>query len=119
MSKTNFEYLKDICVGNDEALEFIEAAEKDYASITEQWNSDSKRASEMETANEELMIKFSNLEEEPEYTNTINAGIGDINWESSNLQLQLLMEALGDKIKSVGPLKVLRLLEVRKPVLNR
>lgn len=113
MSKTNFEYLKDICVGNDEALEFIEAAEKDYSSITEQWNADSKRVSELETANEELMISVSELEEDPDYPDTINAGVGEIDWHSDNLQLRLIMEALGEKIKSIGPLKCLRLLEVR------
>jgi hypothetical protein len=66
---------------------------------------------------DELQKKFD--EKEADYDNTINAGIGEINWQSDNLQLQLVMEALAEKIQSVGPLKVLRILEVRKPVLNR
>jgi hypothetical protein len=114
MAKTNFEHLKDICVGNDEALEFIEAAENDF----DEMKSDlKKQLYDAQDEVDELPKKFD--EKEADYDNTINAGIGEINWQSDNLQLQLVMEALAEKIQSVGPLKVLRLLEVRKPVPNR
>lgn len=104
MGKTNFEYLKDICFGNDEALEFIEAAENQMADIKEKLRDAQDDACDWED-------KFD--EKQPNYPNVINAGIGVINWSADNLQLQLVMEALAQKIESIGALKVLRLLEVR------
>ena len=116
MAKTNFEHLKDICVGNDEALEFIEAAENDYDTLKEE--SKNECDGYRDEIND-LEGRIADLEKEVSYTDSIDAGIGVIEWSSGNLQLQMVMESLGEKIKSIGELKVLRLLEVRKPGLNR
>lgn len=119
MSKTNFEYLKDICVGNDKAIEFIEAAEREHAEPLKTNRALIADNEELEKENGELSEKCDAFEEEPEYPHTIDVGIGVINWDSDNLQLILLMEALEQKIQSVGPLKALRLLDVRpKPALK-
>jgi hypothetical protein len=119
MSKTNFEYLKDICAGNDEAIEFIEAAEKQHTDLQDLYKKEQEDNRSLTSENDELEGRVTEFEEGPAYPNTIKAGIGEINWQSDNLQLQLVMEALGQKITSVGALKVLRLLDIRpKPALS-
>jgi hypothetical protein len=109
-NKSNIEYLKDICAGNDEALEFIEAIENDIYDLT----------SEKEDALDEIHKWEEKYDDKKtDYPNTIDAGIGHIHYDADNLQLQLVMEALDEKIKSVGPLKVLTLLQVSpKPLLK-
>jgi hypothetical protein len=39
---------------------------------------------------------------------TIDAGIGEIHWHSYNLQLQQLMEALGEVLNTTSPLELER-----------
>lgn len=102
MSKTNIEYLRDILADNDEGLEFLEAIENE---VSENVSKLSQKDKEIASYEDHIC--------EPEYENTIEAGIGKINWEADNLQLQLVMESLEEKLKSSGPMKVLQLLAVR------
>lgn len=41
----------------------------------------------------------------------IDAGIGTITWESGNIQLQLIMEALEEKLKTTSPNQIAELLK--------
>jgi len=49
-------------------------------------------------------------DETPEYENTINAGIGEIHWKSDNIQLQYIMEAVEEKLKTTSPNDIVAIL---------
>ena len=43
-----------------------------------------------------------------EQTKKIDAGIGKIQWSSNNLQLQDIMEAVEEALKTTSPLEIVR-----------
>lgn len=107
--KTNIEHLRAIInkemFVKEEALEFLDYIE-----------------TEMEQAQRETNSEIEKLEEKvyelvgEELGNTIECGIGTIQWEADNLQLQEIMEALEERIKTQGGgLSVLRKLQMPLP----
>lgn len=98
--KTNIEHLRDIInaemFNKEEALEFLEAIEKEKTALEKQVDDDFDI-------------------EEPPVLNTIDCGIGEIEWIADNLQLELLMENLEERIKEHGPFKTMRMLQVPLP----
>jgi len=111
MKKTNIEFLQDIInaesFNKEEALEFLDSIQDEQKELQE----------ELDGANDEvkdLEEKITNLErdlseaEEQEYGFELKCGIGTIEYNSDNLQLQMIMEALGEQISEYGALKVLQ-----------
>jgi len=112
--KTNIEHLRDIInkemFMKDEALEFLEAIEDEIKDLED----DETLQGELDTANERI-IELENEVEEMELGNKIECGIGYIQWETDNVQLELIMEALEERIKTQGALSVLRKLQTPLP----
>ena len=106
--KTNIEHLRAI-IGKEmfvkeEALEFLEAIETEMEQAQSETNSEIQKYGD----------RIDELESQ-ELGNTIECGIGTINWEADNLQLEMIMEALEERIKSQGALSVLRKLQMPLP----
>ena len=54
--------------------------------------------------------EINNIEnQEPDWT-TIQAGIGTIDWKSDNIQLQYIMEAVEEKLKTTSPNDIVAIL---------
>lgn len=109
--KTNIEHLRSIIdaemFNKEEALEFLDSIESEIEQAQSETNSE---ISKLEEKVEEL--------ENEELGNEIECGIGKIQWEADNLQLELLMENLEERIKEYGPLKTMRMLQVPLPTLS-
>lgn len=105
--KSNIEHLRDIINKEmfikEEALEFLDSIEDGIG----------KLINSIDVLKDEL------TEAENEETNlggdVIDCGIGTIEYVADNLQLQLLMENLEERIKSQGALSILRKLQMPLP----
>lgn len=97
--KTNIEHLRDIIekemFNKVEALEFLDAIEDELE----------KTSSELDDANDGVR--------EYEGENTIDCGIGNIEWSADNIQLIALMENLEERIKLHGSLVVMKNLQLK------
>lgn len=106
--KTNIEHLRAIIQKEmfvkEEALEFLDSIKTEMEQAKSQTNSE---ISKLEERVEELEMQ--------ELGNIIDCGIGTINWDADNIQLEMIMEALEERIKSQGALSVLRKLQMLLP----
>lgn len=113
--KTNIEHLRAIInekmFDKDEALEFLEAIEEEM----ENNDTITDLQDQLDKAETKIYELEDELNEEPEPDNIIDCGIGTIEWEADNVQLQLLMENLEERIKEHGALKTLRMLQIKTP----
>lgn len=102
--KTNIEHLRAILdeklFDKTEALEFLDAIEEEITSLEDEVDTYKDKVNELE---------------ENQTENTIECGIGKIEWSADNVQLQLLMENLEERIKEHGALKTLRMLQIKIP----
>jgi len=114
MSKTNFDYVRDFLKGNEEAMEFLDAAENDYRVVVNMINENGEYAKKQEEENENLLLRISRLEEEPIYPNEIITPSGNIGWNADNLQLIAIMESLEEKLKTTSPVEIARILGFNK-----
>lgn len=106
--KTNIDHLRAIInkemFVKEEALEFLESIEDEMKQAQRETNLEIEKLEE----------KVEELEGE-ELGNTIECGIGTIQWGADSLQLEEIMEALEERIKSQGALSVLRKLQMPLP----
>ncbi len=113
--KTNIEHLRAIInekmFDKDEALEFLEAIEDDIKTLED----DDTVQSELDSANEKI-LELENELDEMELGKKIECGLGVISYETDNLQLDLLMENLEERIKKFGTLKTLQMLQIPQHV---
>lgn len=111
--KTNIDYLRDILDKDlkkydessyDEAIEFLEAIEKEVEDLKE---------SEQEAKDEAggLQRELQEIEDDKEYSDIIHAGIGDIEFKADNLALKGVMEALDSALQKTPPVKIEKILE--------
>lgn len=109
--KTNIEHLRAIIdeklFDKDEALEFLDAIEEEITSLENQKDG-------LDDEIDSYKDKVIELEEN-QSENTIDCGIGKIDWSADNLQLELLMENLTDRIKEHGALKTMKMLQIKLP----
>lgn len=85
-----------------------------------------KQAEFIETRNRALMTEKSRLsdrvgdledfieEMEKQYDNEIDAGIGIIEYNADNIQLEAVMEALSERIDTTSPNDIIKLLEIKR-----
>lgn len=111
--KTNIEHLRAIIdeklFDKDEALEFLEAIEDELKEADD-------KCSDLEIELNSANDKVKELEDEEwESENTIECGIGKIEYTTDNLQLEILMENLEERIKEHGALKTMRMLQIKLP----
>lgn len=110
IKKTNIDYLRNIIDANEknfeednykEASEFLDAIQEDNDDF--KMEQDNKKDEIKDFEKEILSLESRMLEMDDEPKNKINAGIGIIKWESDNIQLQYIMEALEEKLKTNSP----------------
>lgn len=106
--KTNIEHLRAILdeklFDKDEALEFLDAIEGEITTLED-------KKSDLEDEIDSFKDNVNELEES-QTENTIDCGIGKIDYSADNLQLELLMENLAERIKEHGALKTMRMLQI-------
>lgn len=109
--KTNIDYLRECIKGNIEANEFLDAIVADRDRLISSIEDAAEENTEMDDKISSLKGEIRQLEGKS-YKNTIDAGIGYINWEADALPLQSLMETLDEKLnlKKINPLKIENLL---------
>jgi hypothetical protein len=99
--KTNMEYLKEFIKGNEEALEFWEAVNKEMKKLEIGLKEAREELGELEKINDNQDDEIAMLQEALEsdsYLEKIDCGIGVILYrEPDNLQLQSLMEDFKEK----------------------
>ena len=101
--KSNIEYLREDIdkLGDgelkDQLHEWAEAVEHDMDGLRDDTDKKQERIEELEGEIEEEILSYT----------TIPCGIGEINYQTDNLQLQQLMEALAQRIENEGPAKIL------------
>lgn len=119
--KTNIDYLRHILdtlgnlMGTDnykESIEWLDAIQEELNAAKEVVTSKEDEITVLEEEVASLKSELQDAEDDPEYENEIDAGIGYINWESDSLPLQSLMETLDEKLnlKKINPLKIENLL---------
>lgn len=100
--KSNISYLKDLIQDHmpiptrEEAFEFLEAIKNDQDAAKEGFLDDPGYGEEIK--------KYFAHTGEPE---KINAGIGYIEYDTDNILLQQIMEALGDLLKIESPCEII------------
>ncbi len=99
--KENIAEVRKIKALTEEDLEFVDAIADGVDDLMEE------HESEIEKKDDEIEELKEDNDDEDEFQNTINAGIGTIDWNSDNLQLIDLMERLTEALKTVPPNKLL------------
>lgn len=101
--KSNIEYLREDIdkLGDgelkDQLHEWAEAVGHEMDGLRDDMDKKQERIEELEEETEEEILSYT----------TIPCGIGEINYQTDNLQLQQLMEALAQRIENEGPAKIL------------
>lgn len=107
-SKTNIDWLRQVIERSEkemdsneykEAIEFLDAVQEDM--------DDLKKESE----NKGEQIKFLQTEVDDNEREIIQAGIGTIQWQSDNIQLQGLMESIQEALKHHSPNSITQYIE--------
>jgi chromosome segregation ATPase len=115
--KTNIDYLRDMLDKNmgepykDEDLEFLESIEDEVKELEKQVDDKNDEIKSLESDIDEKQTEINSLENDGPNWEVIQAGIGTIEWYSDNIQLQGLMEALEEKLKTSSPNSIAALLE--------
>lgn len=89
--KSNIDYLREQIKGNDEANEWLDAISKELDEAKGSVNLESAVA-------ESLRGELDGFECGYGLSNTLDAGMGEINWQSDSPQLESMMEELGEAI---------------------
>src|ERR1700753_1428100 len=100
--KSNAFYLRELIKGNDEANEWLDALETEIVDLKETISAQRRELIELEDQYAE--------DADTSLSYSIDVGIGTIEWQADNLQLQGLMQELGDKVKVHTPLKIMDIL---------
>jgi len=102
--KSNMDYLKELIEDNDEALEFLEAMEKEH---TEEVDGLKDELVDKDEEISDLKSELSEAAEEVEDYEDIDCGIGVIKYKTDNLKLQSIMEDLKEKLEHKAKFGVL------------
>jgi chromosome condensin MukBEF ATPase and DNA-binding subunit MukB len=118
--KSNIDWLRQIIEKSEksmdadeykEAIEFLDAIQEDVDDLNKEIENKDDEIKSLESDIDDKQGEINNLEnQEPSWT-TIHAGIGIIEWQSDNIQLQHVMEALQEKLKTTSPNKITAILE--------
>jgi hypothetical protein len=96
--KTNYMYLRDSIKDNEEAIEFLEAFDKEMKTIIEDKDETIR--------NLELELDDATVEKRA-FSNQIETGMEPLNWDCDNIAIQSMMEELGEALgRSKTPLNI-------------
>ncbi len=95
----------------DEALEFLDAIEENADALLSDLESEQDEVKSLEEKVYDLRSEINSLEDS-DMGSEIDCGIGTIQYEADNVQLQLLMENLEERIKEHGALATLQMLQM-------
>jgi alanyl-tRNA synthetase len=102
--KTNMEYLKEFIEGNEEALEFLEAMEKERIDEVDELKNRLKDKDEEISG---LESDLSDAQQQKENYEVIDCVIGTIEYRTDNLKLQSIMEDLKEQLEHKAKFGVL------------
>jgi SMC interacting uncharacterized protein involved in chromosome segregation len=124
--KSNIDWLRQVIERSEkttdtdeykEAIEFLDAVQEEFDDLEkESEDKDDKIKSigvecdEKDSEIRNLESRMDEMHDEPTWT-TIKAGIGTIEWKSDNIQLQYVMEALGEALKTHSPNSITEYIE--------
>lgn len=97
--KTNIDYLREFIKDNDEAIEFLDAIENEITSLKDGVKNLETENNSCNSEINELMMEVEELRQ-PDFE-TIDCGIGTIEWRADNLKLQQIMEDFAEKQESI------------------
>jgi len=106
MPKSNFDHLRTICADNEEALEFIDAAEQELKEAEGDYDNAIDEMISKEREIQSLERDLQEIKEERELDSIIRTPCGNIRWEAENLQHIAIFEVLEEKLKSKSPLEI-------------
>lgn len=103
--KTNVQHLRDIIETinpspkkYEEAMEFLDAIEKEQSEFTDTIDEKDKEITENESKIDELETMI----ESDEGLEEIDCGYGKIWYKTDNLKLQMYMESLTERLETIG-----------------
>lgn len=118
--KTNIDWLRQIIEKSEngfdtndykEATEFLDAIQEDTDDLNKEISDQKDEIKSLESDIDDKQGEINNLVNEESAWSIIQAGIGTIEWYSDNIQLQSIMEALEEKLKTTSPNRIVELLE--------
>lgn len=108
--KTNYDHLVDLLKDNDEALEFLGAMKSELDEAIKDADDNLDSAKVWEERWNDANSEIADLQD-TELGSEIDCGIGKITYETDNMVLDQVMEALAENIKRSNPQAVLNLLD--------
>ena len=114
--KTNIDWLRQIIEKSEktidpdeykEAIEFLDAVQEDFDNLKKEGDDKGDKIKSLEIEIGDKQVEINDFE--PDWT-TIRAGIGTIDWKSDNIQLQYIMEAVEEKLKTTSPNDIVTIL---------
>lgn len=97
--KTNIDFLREFLKDNGDANDFLDAVENEITELNDDVKNLQQENISLDSEINKLMTEVEEMRH-PDFE-TIDCGIGKIEWRADNLKLQMIMEDFAEKQSSV------------------
>lgn len=119
-SKTNIDWLRQVIERSEkemdsneykEAIEFLDAVQEDMDDLEKESENKGEQIKFLQTEVDDNEREIKNMKDDEPDWEIIQAGIGTIQWQSDNIQLQGLMESIQEALKHHSPNSITQYIE--------